>query len=1260
MIYGSTLVNAIELDTVWARRNDARTMMPALLRRLVRATTAEIILLSFPSGESTDLPGWDGTVTANAGSEFVPGGVSGWEIGTNQDVTAKANEDYIRRSADPIGLDKRSSVFVFVTPRRWPGKDRWLRIKNADRTWQEVRAYDARDLEVWLEMAPAVHIWLSMRLGKQPEGVRDLDSFWTEWADITTPALSPEIVLAGRDAQAQRIKDWLGSETETLAIKGDTQEEALAAFAASVRQMPASEADAIQSRTVIVDTEAAWNRLSAMETSLTLIANFDIGTRYMRGLKSGHRVVILLGRSDRETGNTLVLPRLKRYVVAEVLEQMGVEQARRGELAKLARRSLLAFRRKLSQQPSVQQPTWSRPGEARSIVPLLLAGMWNANAEGDRDALASLARSDYEAVSASAVRWANEPDPPLRRVGDSFFITSKEDAWFLLAPYVTLDDLSVLQEVVLQVLGEINTKYDLPPEERWLSSVRQKGLRFSGLLRKGLAETLAVMAVHSDQINVTGGLNGQQHSNGIVRQLFDRANADWRLWASLDDVIPVLAEACPDIFLQAVEAGTTGDDPVILRNFLSPVDPLLSSSPHTGILWALERLSWPSTHIGRAALSLAKLARLDPEPDSRHANRPARSLRGIFLLWHPQTSATGPERLEVIDSILQWESEVAWRLLLAIIPTPHSVGDSTSNPEWRDWVTDPTAGMTWRDVWQMGEQVVSRLIGLIGTNVSRWTDLLELVPSLPKNLQDMILNEVELSGLDAFTSADRLVLRDQLRSLLTHHRSFPEAAWVLPDEQLERLDRLYHRLEPMELFERHAWLFSQRPALLETSSMKWDEREQELRRQRLLAINEIYAEGGQDKLHEFAGIVEEPFHVGLALGRSEVDFSDGVFLQNGLASEDRITEPFTRGYVAGRIDTRGRLWFDTLRSSDTWAMLSPTQRAQCFHFLDATRATWDLLNQEAEEVRQTYWTTRGPIFREDCAEAVEYLLRYERPYVAIHALSFWRDTSDETTRTDLIVRALDLALRTVPPGKTDWSSLGHDIGRLLDVLSQSDDRDEALLAKYEWNLLPLLKHYRAPLVLYREMAKDPEFFVQLLQYAFKARKAEKQTPTAEDAALAHSAFELLHDWRTVPGLQADGTIDIDALRSWVMRTRELAAECDRGEIADQYIGQALSSRIEGADQLWPSEPVRQVIQEIGSKDIEQGFLIGVVNSRGVTSRGIGEGGKQERDLASYYRDSAKAFLHRWPRVAAIFERLAESYEHEARREDLEAELDEDL
>jgi hypothetical protein len=77
--------------------------------------------------------------------------------------------------------------------------------------------------------------------------------------------------------------------------------------------------------------------------------------------------------------------------------------------------------------------------------------------------------------------------------------------------------------------------------------------------------------------------------------------------------------------------------------------------------------------------------------------------------------------------------------------------------------------------------------------------------------------------------------------------------------------------------------------------------------------------------------------------------------------------------------------------------------------------------------------------------------------------------------------------------------------------------------------------------------------------------------------------------------------------------------------------------------------------------IEQGRLrfrdeleVAKKNLRGITSKGIFEGGRQEQSIAAPYREGAASLRLTCPETAALLDRIAASYEEDAREEDTSA------
>jgi len=1238
------LADATDLD-FWARRRDAQGRLPQLVRRLVLATTRDVVRAYFRSGEGIVYSGWDGLVESPAGSPFVPAGTSVWEMGTNQNPREKAEDDYKKRTADPLGLNTANMTFVFVTPRRWSNKADWVAEKMAEGTWREVRAYDADDLETFLETAPTIHSWISALMGKDPVATQDLETYWTDWADGTDPATSCDLVLGGREDEAQRLIEQVEGSPSAVAIRADSRDEALAFLAASIQRLPEANRDSLFARAIVVRDPGVWRRIIVSDQPLLLVPLFE-GAEPARAIKSGHTVVIPMGKEGIVSAGTIDLPRPRRAAMKEALLEMGLLDDRAEDLATLGRRSLLALRRSLASSPAGQQPMWARPDEARAVLPAMLAGAWVGDHAADWDALAALAARPYEEVEQDVARLAQTSDPPIRQVGTTWLLASKEDAWARLHHYLTGSDLQRLEDVARDVLGRDDTG----------------GLNgHSGILREGIADTLALMAIERGAL--VGGTTGQDRASRVVRSILARANADGTglPWSSLSGVLPLLAEAAPDVFIEAVDAGLRGSDPVLLRLFgdAGQRDLFFAHSPHTGLLWALENLAWNPDYLGRVALILARLSRLASLPP-QIGNRPDRSLRTILLPWLPQTAAPLDRRLAVLDALRDREPDVAWDLLVGLLPRSHDTSHPTHAPRWREWQTDREPGVTVPDWHRTIRELTARALEDVGTDGHRWHGLIDAIANLPPDVRDEVIDRLLAVDPVAFREDAWAEMRAALRSVIAQHRRFPDAEWAMPTQQVDRLAEAYRRLEPEGEIERRAWLFADHVDLPDagTQGKTWDYRGA-IDAVRDQAVRDIHQHGGLRAVRALAAAVERPADVGWALGRAGVLGPMERDIFTDLASADVARRLLARGYVGGRFRAGGWDWAASVLEDEAGSW-SPAQRGEFLVCLDPSASTFDWAERFGDETERAYWSHFGWFglaSPDDVARAAAKLIVYGRPHAAVDVLGLRVD--QVAVDPDLVVQALERAAEATPGDGIDWSTLTHDVAVLLDYIAASGAVDETRIARLEWIYLPLLHDRRPAGLLHRELARDPAFFAEVVSLVFRAEGEDPGETTKEVAARATYGYYLLTSWRWVPGRRDDGSLDADALASWVREARRLLAAGGRSAIGDQMIGHVLQHSSPAADGVWPDVPVRDLIEEVGSDDMDLGIHTEVVNSRGVTSRGLIDGGVQERSLVDRYNGYAQAVSDRWPRTATLLRRVAHAYENHGRWEDTTAELTED-
>ena len=1272
---GGALCDGTDL-VAWAGRRESQSLLPLLIRRLIRATTTPETECRIRTGEGIHLPGWDGIVHADRGSAFVPMGASGWEMSVGRNPGEKAEENWKKRTKVPGALVATETTFVFVTLRRWPGKEEWAARKIDDGPWRHVRVLDADDLAAWLEEAPAVHTWLSIQLEKIPAGTNDLDAYWKDWSGETRPALTPAVLLSGRVKEVaemhRRLSDVSG---QAIAVQAESREEAIAWTYCVIRDLPSETADSILARCLVVESPEAFRQLTGARAPLVLVPRFDLEELASAAARAGHAVIIPMdeaGSLQRE--NVIRVPPVARRPVTDALRECGFDHDRASEMAGLAVRSLTAFRRSIALSPAFRQPSWSKPGVARGLIPAVLAGSWNDANPRDREILSRLGRRPYEEVPEAVLKWSVGRDPLVRRKRHVWYLVSAEDAWRLLGRYLLPSDLERFTDAALAVLGGVDPAFDLPSDQRWMAAALDRVPEHSRLLTTGLVTTLVVMGVHRAELK-SPAISASETSERIIRKLLEAANADWRLWGSLSGHLSAFAEAAPDQFLDAVEDGLREQEPALRKLFDPDGDPPLGPHLHTGLVRALEVLAWSPDHLGRVASLLARLDLLDPESELRPREgertrvfpRPLSALKAIFRSWLPETSATLDERLAVLDGLRKSHGSAAWNVMLSMLPELHAVGHPSSRPSVRDWALDARKGVGRRELARTVAETVVRLLEDSGSSGRRWAEVLEHVHTLPPAEHDLVVGGLEALEVAAVEEDDRNAIWTGLRSIVAHHRAYSQAKWAMPKEYVRRLDRIRERFAPSDPVERYRGRFGQNWEPVDGGDVEdrpWEEQERRWEDARVEALAAVMHNSGLDGLRALARAAEDPYLVGRSAGEAPLRPSDAdELLSRNLCDSDQALRSLAFGYAVERVRKRGREWaVQQLQRGEL--DLTVDQRVTVLQGIPAGPDAWRAAAECGDEVSLAYWRKipiRYFLGREGSLPgAVAGLLAAGRPYAAADLAAFEGQLDRDTLTAELAAEVLEQAVETATEHDSPSSRFGGSAGFLLDVMVGSGC-DQGRLARLEWALMPALRwHRRSPAALHQLLATDPGFFVEALSLVYRADGTEPGELDQDAQHRASAAYSVLGSWRGVPGQDGDGRIDGVRLQGWLDEAECRLRQAERVAIGHQRIGQMLSGSPHDSDGTWPCRPVRDAIENVASKDLELGLGTGVMNSRGVVSKHPSEGGASERALAERYEGYAAAVRASHPRTAGTLRRIGQWYRRDGSREDFRVEMWEEL
>jgi addiction module HigA family antidote len=1247
----------------WAKNDiESRHQLPILLRKLVHSTGDELGQVDFPGYENAERKGWDGLIDAGAATPWIPEGKSCWEFGTTADPRAKAEKDYAARLASVPASEKADSTFVFVTPRNWPGKTEWAKQKNAAGDWKAVRAYDASDLEQWLEESIPAQIWLAERLGLPTRGFETLDHSWQRWAAASEPRLTPDVFGPSIAAYRNTFKAWLERDSDRpFIVAADSKDEALA-FLACLFQDSAIAASSKDLAAVFTSAETL-RTLAGSSALFIPIVSTEEAERELAAVYRRLHCIVVRPRNAVDSEPDIALDLLDYQAFEKALAAMGIERNHAERLARESGRSPTILRRRLSRIDAIKVPQWTREDEiAKTLIPMTLIGAWHAKSKADCEVLSVLADRPYSEIDASLARLLQFDDCPVWSAGHHRGVASKIDTLFAINRYVTEKDLNEFFLLAEYVLSESDPALELPKDQRWAAGLYGKVRDHSGALREGICETLVILSVHGNNLfRDRLGMDVEARVSLLIRRLLTPLTLEKLL--SHDRDLPRYAEAAPDEFLKLLEADLKQPEPVVLGLLEPAGSGFFGGCPRTGLLWALECLAWKPQNLTRVCAILAQLSRT--KIDDNWANKPIASLQAIFRSWMPQTSASLEERAKTLESLTKRFPDIGWQICIEQFERGSRMGSYSYRPRWRSDASGAGQRVTtYGEIHAFGRKALDLALAWPKHDEATLGDLVERLNGMPDEDQTAVWDFIDAWSDKQTDKNAKAHLRERIRRFAFTRRARRRG---LKEATRDRAREAYVKLESRDPVIRHSWLFAKQwveesADEIEDENYDFSQREERIHKLRSEAMKEIWAERGFDRLLALLSGSGAPYTVGqyMALCVSSVEDSAN-FIRRCLSITGEL-EMKIDGCMQGFVmfldaEVRATVLSSVAGEADVDRIV------RLFRCAPVGEDTWRLLDRYSEEIRTRYWREVFPYLNRyspsELVELIDRLLEVERPRAAFHAVHMdWKDI--ETSRLKRLLRAV--ATTDAEP-KEHYKLDAYHISVALQSLDGRSGVTAEEMAQLEFLYIKALDYSKHGVPnLERQIAASPAMFVQAVALAFK-RSDDGQDPPEwrindpeQRTAVASAAYRLLGQIKRLPGTEPDGKIDAEALSAWLTEVRKLFAQYGRAEIGDQYIGQLLSRSVD--EETGPSLPVCEVLEAVASEEIGRGFSIGVHNARGMHWRG--EGGAQERVLAEKYRRWAQQLAFDYPYVGSVLEGIAASYDREAEWQDSESRVNKRL
>lgn len=893
------------------------------------------------------------------------------------------------------------------------------------------------------------------------------------------------------------------------------------------------------------------------------------------------------------------------------------------------------------------KPEWANSDGILALLPIILLGQWNENVPGDLELVEKLSGKTYSDYAKILQGFRLMSDSPIAHVGTVWRLKSPMDTMSYASVYLTDGDLAKLKEICALLIADddpdAEEKLILDEWRMW-----QFKQRFSSNVKKGTYQSLILLSLISDESE-----NRNVWVDGLVRELLN----GWSLQRFLSNrmYFTLLAEVSPEAFLEFLEEIGKDIYDVVFTPQKSSVGLTGWNIYYTEILFALEMLAWDEDYIYRATSLLLRFSTYKNE--SNYANKPANSLAEIFRFQWPQTFAKFENRIEVLTSLsASFKSQICELCFRILDGLGSRTFSQTQFYKWRHF--SDLSSPKYVSVPVDNLEAVTKL--LLNCTTFSEDDICKLLKLSTNKWMSCCRTDI----LDAITERKNIFCKSEvveyaLRDELTHHLSIPEAAWALSEKELEPYKKLLSDIAPRNIVMKYRWMFEDMflrlPQKREMDFKKEYQMKLELRNK---AVKEILSERGRKGLWELVSVAKCPS----SIVNSMIQLYGNGLLQDVCErfGENLVDLKFLQTFFQNLFFQKGE--DDYVRVVDDVRVYGNTCLSVCLYAPGYNDKLATIANDCGEEIETLYWQnisvayvkTSNPI------QIIDKLAWVNRFDEALELIYHNKDSDQipDILKVNVIKALIFSGQRDFTP-KIDW----YYIDNVIKDLDKSEDPEIVqALVQIEFFAYQAFEHRRNinELRFIKELMSKPELLIELMVMAYKSDDGNEEEEVSESEmnnrmVMARCSFQILYNLPCCPGVDNQGNVNPDALRTYIYRLYELSVERHRSQVTDMVVGSLLGNL--PRNDSYPQTILGEIVEELKSDSVDEHIRMRIFNSRGVTTRAFAEGGDQERSLVALFKSYRDKVKFTYPRLAKIFTKLMSEYERDANREDCVAQLE---
>ena len=633
------IINAEWLDAMSKQhQRDFQELLPELVKKLIINSCTSVSSIRMPHGDDIWAPGFDGVVDCSEGNRYVPAGCSVWEFGTNENTLLKINDDYQKRTQNPLGIKIEETSFFLVTSKIWAYPQTITAWEAEHTDWKRAKIYDASVLCDWIEQTPVVRAWLLEAFSDNRSiDFSTLAHAWSLFAQKTSFAMSDSLFLADREQEMACFFDTV--ENKIVRVKATTRVEATGFVLAAMMQKPE-----LRERSIVINAPSAYRDVNHCVKSKILILNYTCD--HDISIENGNHVILCYGKEDTSIRGNVSLAELPKFHYIRAFKDMGVPDPE--ELYTFTHGNLRALIRRIPGTSTESMPEWAKREDKDLLAPLLFMRNINRSSDIDRAIVEQLAGVSYGNVDKAYAEMMRKEDSPIKAVDDYYILVNYEETWDVLQYNVYSTQYDHLTDTILSIFDEVD-------RASRVTAIFSSRVGRSNLLQN-LLENYVYFSYNND--------NPQKFDKTIhdFMAFMDKPNAS----NIIINHLSVLAQAAPTMVVDALDAEIDNPNGMIMSLFSHPQQ---FDSRYMNILFALDKLTFHSESAERACRILFRLYQADQDK-FRYSNSPYSSLLNALYFINIYFPLPINEKVKLLLDFLKEDSYHGGKLIIGILRIP--------------------------------------------------------------------------------------------------------------------------------------------------------------------------------------------------------------------------------------------------------------------------------------------------------------------------------------------------------------------------------------------------------------------------------------------------------------------------------------------------------------------------------------------------------------------------------------------------------------